>query len=135
MPYNLRIKRQAPLDIFTVGSQLGCNVIGRTLACGARDTSGSHTPPTDLRAGLAMGEITATGYVTPVVSSAVDGSATTIGLLADDQTVIDENGTDITGLPCRLIRKTFDAIVASGRVPNYSAQVRTDLLNLVDFGP
>lgn len=130
MPYVTQIKRHVPATIFRTGNEDGCHIIARTLRTGERDSIGGHTPTTDLRAGLVLSKVVATGKYKIFTTG-----ETAAGLLADDITVVDDNATNITDPIIRMIRQTYNAVVNTGNIPNYEAAVATTLAGLIDFGP
>jgi len=83
-----QIKRHAPADLFRYGNEDGCHIIPVTLICGARDKFSSHTPTTDIRAGVILGKRAADNKYGPMIRHTLS-AAEAIG-----QTVLSMNSTE-----------------------------------------
>ncbi len=78
--------------LFVSDGRVRATIVTRILSGAARDAV--NTPTTTLRAGMVLGQITASKKLVQYDAGASDGSQTIVGILLDDTRVVNENGED-----------------------------------------
>jgi hypothetical protein len=79
--------------LFVSDGRVRATIVTRILSGAARDAV--NTPTTTLRAGMVLGQVTASKKLVQYDAAATDGSQTIVGILLDDTRVVNENGEDI----------------------------------------
>lgn len=92
-------------------------------------TDSGVTPTTKLRAGQALGKITATGKYTIYAATATDGSEVPVGFLWDDMAMLDADGTAVD----KQARMMICGNIKAGMVPNIDNNVRRFLAHRFIF--